>query len=127
MLFINCLNGDAITIKDAKENSVNLDGEGNIVIDCSDSIEMKCGDSKISLKKDGTITITGKNIEINASTKGELKSTVGKVTVEDVKATLSGVNTEVKGDAQMKVGGAMIEINGTGIVDIKGGLIKKNG
>jgi type VI secretion system secreted protein VgrG len=122
-----CLNGDAINIKDAKENSIDLDGEGNIIINCSESIEMKCGESKITLKKDGTITIKGKNIEINGETKAELKSTVGKVVVENVKATISGVQTEIKGDGQMKVGGAMIEINGTGIVDIKGGMIKKNG
>ena len=121
------LDGDAITIKDPKDNFINIDGIGNITVKSSESIALICGSSSITLKKDGTITIDGVKIEIKGSSEAVMKSQTAKFKAEGVKAEMSGVMSEVKGDAQTKIGGAMIEINSMGIVDIKGAMIKKNG
>jgi type VI secretion system secreted protein VgrG len=41
----------------------------NLVIDAGDSVTIKTGDASITMKKDGTITIDGKDIKINGSGK----------------------------------------------------------
>ena len=46
----------------------------NFVVDAGDSITIKTGDASISLKKDGTITLKGKDILIKGSGKIEVKA-----------------------------------------------------
>lgn len=46
----------------------------NLVIDAGDSITIKTGDASISMKKDGTIVIKGKDITINGSGKINAKA-----------------------------------------------------
>lgn len=46
----------------------------NLVIDAGDSITIKTGAASISMKKDGTITIQGKDITINGSGKVDVKA-----------------------------------------------------
>jgi type VI secretion system secreted protein VgrG len=45
----------------------------NLVIDAGDSVQIKSGSASITLKKDGTITIEGKDVRIEGS---------GKITVK---------------------------------------------
>ncbi|HEX9857359.1 MAG TPA: type VI secretion system tip protein TssI/VgrG, partial [Paracoccaceae bacterium] len=54
------------------------------VLDAGDSIVLKTGSAAISMKKDGTITIEGKDITINASGKINAKAS-GEVTVKGSK------------------------------------------
>jgi type VI secretion system secreted protein VgrG len=57
----------------------------NVVIDAGESITLKCGSATVVLKKDGTITIDGKDISANASGKinetasGEIKMKGSKI------------------------------------------------
>ncbi len=46
----------------------------NLVIDAGDSVTIKTGSASISMKKDGTITIKGKDITINGSGKINVKA-----------------------------------------------------
>jgi type VI secretion system secreted protein VgrG len=46
----------------------------NLVIDAADSISIKTGDASITMKKDGTITIKGKDITIDGSGKINVKA-----------------------------------------------------
>ena len=41
----------------------------DLLIDAGDSVVIKCGSAAISMKKDGTITIEGKDISVNAKGK----------------------------------------------------------
>jgi type VI secretion system secreted protein VgrG len=46
----------------------------NFVLDAGDSITLKTGSASITMKKDGTITIKGKNITIDGSGKVNVKA-----------------------------------------------------
>jgi len=46
----------------------------NLVIDAGDSVTIKTGSASISMKKDGTITIKGKDITIEGSGKINVKA-----------------------------------------------------
>ncbi len=54
--------GGGITVRDKDQNSVFLDGAGNITIDSKISITLNCGSSSIYMDKDGNIQIKGKEI-----------------------------------------------------------------
>ncbi|WP_394849799.1 type VI secretion system tip protein VgrG [Pendulispora brunnea] len=78
-----------------KENTVTVDAMAEIVL--------QCGQSSISLKSDGTITITGKK-EVCVSSGGSSLSTTPQ------KAALNGPNTDVTSKAITTVGGALVKI-----------------
>ncbi|RUZ15191.1 MULTISPECIES: type VI secretion system tip protein VgrG [unclassified Mesorhizobium] len=71
--------GGSRALKIAKGSLVEVGEDGlikigqDLVIEAGDSIIIKCGSAAIGLKKDGTISIDGKNISINGS---------GKITVK---------------------------------------------
>jgi len=56
----------SIQITDKNGNELNLDGEGIIRVEAKDELELKSGESKIKLKKDGTIKISARVVEIDA-------------------------------------------------------------
>ncbi len=60
----------------------------NLVIDAGDSITIKTGDASISMKKDGTIVIKGKDITINGSGKINAKADSDVV----IKGSKVGIN-----------------------------------
>ena len=57
----------SVTVSDSKDCSMTMDGAGNISISSGASITLSTGESSIEMLKDGTITISGKNITINGS------------------------------------------------------------
>lgn len=65
--------GGARALKIAKGSVVEIGADGavkvgkSLVIDAADSIVLKCGSAAIAMKKDGTITIEGKDITVNGS------------------------------------------------------------
>jgi type VI secretion system secreted protein VgrG len=129
------LDGDAIAITDAGSNNVKLDGKGNIEINSTATIKLKCGDSSIELKKDGTILIDGKTIDITGTNKVDIVSGQAsfKADGKSGDAKMDGINAVVTGTAEGKVTGVkatltgtQTTVNGTGITDIKGGMIMLN-
>ena len=44
------------------------------MLDVKDEITLKCGDAEITMKKDGTITIKGKDIKVSGSGKIDVKA-----------------------------------------------------
>ena len=70
--------GETISVGKARSTSV-ADDDGlkvgkNLVIDAGDSVTIKTGSASISMKKDGTITIKGKDITIDGSGKINVKA-----------------------------------------------------
>jgi type VI secretion system secreted protein VgrG len=57
----------SVSISDKDGNCMELDGEGAILIDCVETLVLRCGDAIIELKKDGTITMNGRGITIMAN------------------------------------------------------------
>lgn len=72
--------GGARALKIGKGSLVEIGEDGaikvgkNLVIEAGDSIVVKCGSAAIAMKKDGTITIEGKDITINGSGKINVKA-----------------------------------------------------
>ena len=64
--------GETRAVQVGKDDSLNV--AKNLVIDAGESIEIKTGDASIEMKKDGTITIKGKDITINGSGKINVKA-----------------------------------------------------
>ena len=55
-----------------------------LLLDAGDSIVLKCGSAAIAMKKDGTISIEGKDITINGSGKITIKAS-GEITMKGSK------------------------------------------
>jgi type VI secretion system secreted protein VgrG len=62
---------ESVSVKGARSHSVTKDDSlkvgKNLVVDAGDSITIKTGQASITMKKDGTITIKGKDITVNGS------------------------------------------------------------
>lgn len=72
--------GGAYELRIAKASMVQIGEDGKInvgktfLIEAGDAIALKCGSASISMKKDGTITIEGKDISIKGSGKINVKA-----------------------------------------------------
>jgi type VI secretion system secreted protein VgrG len=143
------LDGDSISIVDAAGNKINLDGGGNITINCSASITLECGGSKIKMDSGGKIEITGTDITVHGSSKAVMKSTAS-YTAEGTAATVRGDTTDIKGDTsatfksdvKVDVGSpttdvkgstkltldsdGIVDINGKATTNVKGGIVNLN-
>lgn len=135
------LDGDKISVVDAAGNKIHLDGAGKININCSSSITLECGGSKIVMDTSGKIDITGTEITVHGTTKAEVKSTAS-FTAEGTSATVHGTATEIKGDAKVDVGSpstsitgdanlalqskGTINVDGTTMTNVKGGTVNLN-
>ena len=86
----------SILIEDKNGNKVQLDGAGELFIKANDKMVLACGESKIVLKKDGTIQINGNNIKVEAT--------------EDIKIT-SKSHANINAGTEVKVESAMIRLN----------------
>ena len=118
-----------ISIIDAEQKSkILFDGEGKMEINSDEEITLKCGQSSITMKKDGTIEIKGKEIKIDATSKATITATSGidiKASGGDVKA--EGVNVEMSGQVGAKVkGNATAEISASGQTTVKGAMVMIN-
>lgn len=64
--------GENRTVETAKDENIKV-GK-NLVIDVGDAITIKCGKASITMKKDGNITVKGKDIALKASGKTDIKA-----------------------------------------------------
>ena len=96
----NVVANEHYSVTSGGKSTCNVDlKEGVVTITAENEINLVCGDASLSLKKDGTVTIQGKNTlsAIGAKSKLELASAGAK---------LSGA------DAMTEISGGMVKING---------------
>jgi type VI secretion system secreted protein VgrG len=119
-------NGKKMVLADcAGKNKVTLDGKGGLILDSQGKIQ-------IIAKQD--IEIEGANITMTAKAGFEAKATMDMklkgMNLEakgDMSAKVEGGTTiELKGGAQAKLSGAMVDIAGSGIAKIQGGVVMIN-
>ena len=131
--------GGGITIKDKTGNNlITLDGTNKITIGAIDNITLGTGDSSISLSKNGTIRISGKNISISGSSlieqaagdsnkiaiSSEEGGSIG-VSSKDIKliggetSSVSAKNTTIEGKAKATV-------TSSGPTSVQGSILKLN-
>jgi Rhs element Vgr protein len=119
----------SIQVEDKDGNVVKLDGAGNIRCSSKSTLVLECGEASITLKKDGTIQITGNSIEVTATNKAAVKSGGACFTangqsneagVKGSRSVISGTretritsnaNTTIDAGATVKVEGALITLN----------------
>jgi len=126
----------SMLMEDAKGNSVLIDGAGKININCSEQIELKTGDSSITLKKDGSILITGKmKVEVKSDQAVNIEGTteVGiKGTNIAVKANANldlaaNANLSAKATANLALEGtAMAKLSSAAMAEITAAMVKIN-
>lgn len=91
-------------------------------LDAGTEIELVCGQSSITMKSSGEISIKGTNITLD----GMNGVTVKGMTVDvkaDTAATVKGLTVEVSADAKTDVKGAMVNVNGSAMVKVAGGMV----
>jgi uncharacterized protein involved in type VI secretion and phage assembly len=118
-----------ISIIDAKKKSkILFDGEGKMNVESEEEISFKCGQSTITMKKDGTIDIKGKEITIDATSKASMKSMQASFTAESSgDAKMAGTNAEVSGQVGAKVkANATAELSASGQTTVKGAMVMIN-
>jgi type VI secretion system secreted protein VgrG len=96
------MKGNAITVNNGK-CEIHLEGP-DATIKAKASLTLQCGEASITLKTDGTITVTGSQ-KVALSGGG---STVG---LEASGATMAGMKVGVSGQAITEITGALIKIN----------------
>jgi type VI secretion system secreted protein VgrG len=104
----------SIYLSDGSGNNTMHDGNGNIITTSSESIKLQCGASCIEMKKDGTITINGKNISTTGTETVSTKTKIRKVDVDD--NLITAKNNIIKGDknhiaGESKMDGGNVFIN----------------
>lgn len=132
----------SVTVIDKSGNSITIDGSGNISIDCSESIILHTGDSSFSMKKDGTIDLTGKTVSIvgdDVVIKGNNSAGIGTDAASFASnkggdADVTGTKTTVSGKADVVVtapnatvnGDATAKLSSMGPTSVEGAIVKLN-
>jgi type VI secretion system secreted protein VgrG len=98
-------------------------GGPTIKISQGDQIELKCGQSSLILKKDGTITLKGKAINLEGSK--DVKMEGGNITSKaSMNNKIDGSNVKLKATLDATVEGG-VTMNAKGkMTTIKGSLLK---
>jgi type VI secretion system secreted protein VgrG len=112
----------------SKKHNIKLSAKKKTILYSGDEISLACGQSKITLKKDGTITIKGMKLTLDGKTKVEVKSSAQLML--DGKA-----KTEIKGGAQMKlqstgqlgIEGLMLDMKASTMAKLEGSAMTKIG
>jgi type VI secretion system secreted protein VgrG len=91
------------------EKDMNVVVLNKLKSDAREEITLVCGKSKIVMKKDGTITITGMQIKVEGSTKVEVLS--------DAQVNIKGLRTKLEGTTAL-------DLQASGIATLKGSLTK---
>jgi Rhs element Vgr protein len=123
----------SVTIQDSKGNSMVMDGKGNITVKSTESIALNCDKSSLELKKDGTITLKGKIITIDATDEVNLKA--GNISVKagqelDLAGDAKGVNVtglkmSIQAKTSLEIGGINTKLSGTAQLDMESNALAK--
>jgi type VI secretion system secreted protein VgrG len=107
-----------MTLKVGSSSSENVELEKTVTV--GSKISIVCGDAKVTIEKNGNVTVEGANISVKSSGDVKVESS-GKVEVKssgDVKVEASG-KVEVKGSGPM-------DLNASGPVKVKGSNVGIN-
>ena len=136
--------GNKLVMND-KDGSVNLtdkggadmlfDGAGNanmhakkvITINGEEQISLICGEASITLFKDGTIVINGKEIFTDGKTSVNMTSgEASGIVIKPSTLQASSNTTTVAGQAELNAGGGKVNIGGGAEVNVSSGKISMN-
>jgi type VI secretion system secreted protein VgrG len=134
----------SVHVADAKGNDILIDGSGNINITASEKIVLTCGKAEISMKKNGDILISGKQVNILADDKASMMSSQASVVVDGTQnevdvagmkvslegqqeVDIKGLQTSISADTKVDIdGNAEVNIQSSAMVAVKGAMITLN-
>ncbi|MCL4298010.1 MAG: phage tail protein [Anaerolineae bacterium] len=111
--------GDNSILIDSANNAMEIKVKGDLTIEAEGNISITAR-GKLDIEADQDFTAQTKtNLSLKATGNGELQST-GPLNIQ------SQARMTVDGTAQAEVKAAAVSVNGSGITEIKGGLVKIN-
>lgn len=116
------------SLKVSKGNQ-SVDVKKKISIEAGDELHVKVGMASLTMKKNGDITIKGKNITLDGTGKVTCKA-LQDFTAKGLNTKINAnVNAEMKGNVNAEVsGGAMAKVEGKAMLDLKAsGMAKLKG
>ncbi|WP_312901950.1 type VI secretion system Vgr family protein [Chryseobacterium taichungense] len=131
--------GGGMTVRDKDQNTVFLDGAGNISIDSKISIALTCGSSSIVMDKDGNIMIKGKEIIVQGDNIGvggtasvgigvgpEGGSPTSGIGIESTTLDVGTTTLSMGAKTEANLSSAKINIGGGSETNIVSGTVKLN-
>lgn len=123
----------SVTLQDSKGNSIVLDGKGNITVKSTESIVFNCDKSKVEMKKDGTINLSGKSITISATDDLNLKASDINVSASKeltMAGSSKGVNIkgqkmDIKADTSLEISSINTKVSGSTQLDLESAALAK--
>jgi uncharacterized protein involved in type VI secretion and phage assembly len=128
----------SITIKDKddSDSTIVMNGEKDVTITTGETIHLICEKSSVTLKKDGTINITGVNITIDGSENSTMQSgavsfsatssgALGEMNGKELNINATKTAT-IHGTSDVAIDSMKVTVDGSANVDITGGLVKIN-
>ncbi|MDH3349937.1 MAG: type VI secretion system tip protein VgrG [Gammaproteobacteria bacterium] len=100
-----------------KKGSQKVKVKKKINIEAGDELKIKVGQSELTMKKNGDVTIKGMKLLYKANNSVTIKGAA--------KVEVKGAQVKITGDAKTDVKGAMTKVEGSGILDLKGGGMAK--
>jgi len=92
-----------------------LDVAKKLTLSAGEQIVLKCGMAQIVLKQDGTVEISGKDVQLSGT---------AKATVDATQVAVSGTQLDVKGTKTAIQGSGTLDLSSGGIASLKGSLTK---
>ena len=102
----------SILLRDAAGNNMNYDGAGNISITSAETISFNCGNSRMTMKKDGTIDLNGVDISVLAGNSIDLTAepsedggigTISMTAEEDFTAKSKTTTVDIEADQDVSL------------------------
>jgi type VI secretion system secreted protein VgrG len=120
---------ETLTVSGKRASDIGKDDELNVgkklIVEAGDEIVLKTGMSKITMKKDGTIEISGKDITLKAMANVQIKAAMVKLNA-DGQAEIKSAMVKVQGDGMLQLKAPMSQLNGDGMLMAKGGITMIN-
>jgi type VI secretion system secreted protein VgrG len=92
-----------------------LDVTKKLTLKAGDQITLECGVAKITLKSDGTVEISGKEVKVSGTMKASVDAT---------QTAISGTQLDLKGTKTAVQGSGTLDLASSGIASLKGSLTK---
>ena len=125
--------------KPKNEIVLTLEGDGKITITTEGDLEMKAknikmeADEEITVKSGNDTKFEADNFDVKATTKHSTEAQEvaikgsAKAELETLDLKMKSTQAEISADAQMKLkASAMMDIDGGGMANLKGGIVKIN-
>jgi len=92
-----------------------LDVAKKLTLSAGEQIVLKCGMAQIVLKQDGTVEISGKDVQLSGT---------AKASVDAAQVAVSGTQLDVKGTKTAIQGSGTLDLSSSGVASLKGSLTK---